>query len=608
MKQLGIIDSAFVNLEHPNTPQHIGGLGIYDPSTAPGGSVRFKGVIASFEQRLMRQPIFRARLVRTPGNFDRPYWVQDANFDVEFHIRHIALPQPGDWRQLCILASRLHARPLDMSRPLWEAYIIEGLDNIIGVPKGAFAIYTKMHHSLVDGVGGASFMSAIHDLEADPKPFTERTTITVDTPPSPAYLATTAAVNQVKNTFKMAKGAVGLARDLGKLALGVARKEIPMPTINAPKTRFNNPVGPYRAFDAAEFALDDIKLVKNAVDGKINDVVLAIVSGAMRRYLESLNELPEDSLVVSIPLNMRTRRGVTEDNNQIGSVFLDMHTNIKDPIERLKAIMVSADEAKRYGEASPLVDILKVTGMFSPALTKPFVNLYINNQLSKHMPANVSGVVSNVAGPPFPLYSAGAKMVRYYGMGLLTPGMGMFNLAFSADRVLTLSILADRDTIPNPAVYRDFMYETFEELREAALRLQAGGRVSVKKSASSKITPIAANASAVAKRSGAVAAKPKAPPRKAKAVKNTKSAQSKAKTNGAAAAALTSKPVKKARVKKAKELAAKSGVKRATKPAAKAPVQKAKATNGKASEPVKSLFVDSKSDAAGSAERDTVVH
>ncbi len=590
MKQLGIIDSAFVNLEHPNTPQHIGGLGIYDPSTAPGGSVRFKGVIASFEQRLLRQPIFRARLVTTPGDFDRPYWVQDANFDVEFHIRHIALPQPGDWRQLCILVSRLHARPLDMARPLWEAYIIEGLDNIVGVPKGGFAIYTKMHHSLVDGAGGASFMSAIHDLEADPKPSTERTTITVDTQPSPAYLATTAAVNQVKNSFKMAKGAVGLARDLGKLALGVARKEIPMPSISAPKTRFNNPVGPYRAFDAAEFALDDIKLIKNAVNGKINDVVLAIVSGAMRRYLESLNELPEESLAVSIPLNMRTRREVTQDNNQIGSVFLDIHTNIKDPIERVKAIMASADEAKRYGEASPLVDVLKVTGMFSPALTKPFVNLYINNQLSKHVPANISGVVSNVAGPPFPLYSAGAKMLRYYGMGLLTPGMGMFNLAFSADGVLTLSILADRDTMSNPAVYRDFMYEAFEELREAALRYQAGdkAKVKVKKAASSTLRPIAGGGSA--KRPGAVVAKPKAPPRKAKAVKTVKTAKTR---KNASYEAEVAKVVAKATKPKA---ASKPAVKTATKPAPKAPVQKAKLSNGKSSEAVKSVFADAGSE------------
>ena len=608
MRRISNTDASFFYADTRRTPSVVGALMIYDQSTAKRQKVRFKDILTWIEDRLHLWAPFRQRLVRVPFDLDLPYLADDPNFDVEFHVHHLSLPKPGDWRQLCILVSRLHARPLDMSRPLWEAYIIEGLDNIVGVPKGAFAIYTKMHHSLVDGAGGASFMSAIHDLEADPKPFTERTTITVDTPPSPAYLATTAAVNQVKNSFKMARGAVGLARDLGKLALGVARKEIPMPSISAPKTRFNNPVGPYRAFDAAEFALDDIKLIKNAVNGKINDVVLAIVSGAMRRYLESINELPEESLAVSIPLNMRTRRAVTEDNNQIGSVFLDVHTNIKDPIERIKAIMASADEAKRYGEASPLVDVLKVTGMFSPALTKPFVNLYINNQLSKHMPANITGVVSNVAGPPFPLYSAGAKMVRYYGMGLLTPGMGMFNLAFSADGVVTLSILADRDTMPNPALYRDFMYETFEELREAALRLQAGEKAPIRKSASSTITPIAG---AVAKKPGATVAKPKAPPRKAKAVKTAKPASAKLKSNGAAAAksAEVKKSASSAQKKTAKaKPTAKAVVRQVAKPPAKAPVQKAKASNGKA-EPIKSLFAETgDSGVAASKRGDAVVH
>ncbi|MDP4917054.1 MAG: wax ester/triacylglycerol synthase family O-acyltransferase, partial [Haliea sp.] len=151
MKQLGILDAAFINLERGNTPQHIASLGIYDPSTAPGGKVRFKQVIATFERRLDNQPLFRTRLVQVPGGLDRPYWVKDERFDVEFHLRHIALPSPGDWRQLCIQISRLHSRPLDMSKPLWEAYIIEGLDRIPGLPRGSFAIMTKIHHAMVDG-------------------------------------------------------------------------------------------------------------------------------------------------------------------------------------------------------------------------------------------------------------------------------------------------------------------------------------------------------------------------------------------------------------------------------------------------------------------------
>ena len=281
MKQLGILDSAFVNLEQSNTPQHVGGMGIYDPSTAPGGFVRFKDVIASFERRLGNMPLFRTRLVEVPGGLDRPYWVKDANFDVEFHLRHIALPEPGDWRQLCIQVSRLHSRPLDLSRPLWEAYIIEGLDNIPNVPKGSFAVYTKMHHSMVDGAGGASFMTALHDLVPDPEGGyqPELEPRLVDVTPSMAELLTKATFNSVKNTAQLVGGSVRSTRDMGKYAFGVLRKDIPKPDITAPKTILNRPVGPHRVFDAAEFPLEGFKDIKNAVGVTVNDVALGIIGG-----------------------------------------------------------------------------------------------------------------------------------------------------------------------------------------------------------------------------------------------------------------------------------------------------------------------------------------
>ncbi|MDX1504358.1 MAG: wax ester/triacylglycerol synthase family O-acyltransferase [Spongiibacter sp.] len=479
MKQLGVLDSAFVNLEHPTTPQHIGGLGIYDPSTAPGGFVRFKGVIANFERRLKKHDMFRSRLVSVPGDLDRPYWVLDANFDVEFHIRHLALPQPGDWRQLCILVARLHARPLDMARPLWEAYIIEGLDNIPGVPKGGFAIYTKMHHSLVDGAGGSSIMSVIHDLEPDPAAVPEGPdTVMVDVAPGALYLGTATAVNQLKNSVKMLGSAASTLKDLGKLAWGVAKKQIPMPSISSPRTRFNNPVGPYRVFEAAEFTLQDVKLVKDVNGVKINDVILAVVGGAMRHYLQHHNELPDDSLAVSIPLNMRPRRGVSDDNNQIGSVFVEVHTDEHDPIDRLKAVYASSQEAKVFGENSPLVDVLRVAGVLPPVFTKSVVQTYVNNELTQHLPLGISSVVSNVAGAPFPLYSAGAEMVRYYGLGLLTPGVGLFHLAFSSAGIVTLSVLGDRESMPDPAFYRECIEKSFKELHEASLKLASNAKAS----------------------------------------------------------------------------------------------------------------------------------
>lgn len=472
MKQLGILDSAFVNLEQTNTPQHVGGLGIYDPSTAPGGFVRFKDVIASFERRLGELPLFRTRLVEVPGGLDRPYWVKDANFDVEFHLRHIALPEPGDWRQLCIQTARLHSRPLDMSRPLWEAYIIEGLDNIPNLPKGCFAVYTKLHHSLVDGAGGASFMTALHDLVPNPDYSNNSGSEPrlVDTTPSVGELLTKATINSVKNTVQLITGSARNARDLSKYVLDVARKQIPAPDISAPKTILNKPVGPHRVFDAAEFPLDGFKDIKNATGVTVNDVALAVISGALLRYLTAKGEAPaKGSLAAALPLNMRTRRGDTEENNQVGSVFASLHTDIADPVARVHAIRESTEIAKASSESSPMVDALKLAGVFSPVISKAVAGFWSRNELSRHIPMNISTCISNVPGPDFPLYCAGARMVDYYGLGVLTPGMGIFHLVFSYFGKITLSVLADRDIMPDPEFYHDCLVASYEELYAAAV-------------------------------------------------------------------------------------------------------------------------------------------
>ncbi len=487
MKQLGILDSAFINLEQGNTPQHVGGLGIYDPSTAPGGFVRFKQVIANFEQRLNRLPLFRTRLVEVPGGLDRPYWVKDANFDVEFHLRHIALPQPGDWRQLCIQVARLHARPLDMSRPLWECYVIEGLDNIPELPAGSFAVYTKMHHSLVDGAGGAAFMAALHDLDAKPKPEEDSKDLPllVDRDPTSAELLGRAAVNNVKNSIDMARGALTLGRDLGSFALKIMRKQIPMPDVQSPRTRFNGPVGPYRIFEATNFSMDEFKQVKDLTGVKLNDVALAVVGGALARYLAAKDETPEGALAATLPVNLRTRRAMTDDNNQVGSIFASLHTNISDPLERLKAIHISTSEGKEFGQASPLLDTIKAAGILNPAITRAAASLWAKRHLSRLSPLNVSTVITNVPGPNFDLFCAGARMVQYQGLGLLTPGVGLFHTVFTQSHRVNLSVLGDREIMPDPEFYIQCVQESWADLYAAAT---ASGRTAParKKAASRK--------------------------------------------------------------------------------------------------------------------------
>jgi diacylglycerol O-acyltransferase len=206
VKQLSGMDNMFLHLEHGNQYMHVAGLGIYDPSTAPGGFVRFRDILKFFESRLDTNPVFRRRLVTVPLDLDRPYWIEDADVDVEFHVRHIALPQPGDWRQLCIQVARIHSRPLDRSKPLWEAYVIEGLDNIPGIPKGSFAFYTKFHHATIDGEGGTEVMKAIHSfspVEAIEEPV-QRTRFR-DREPSPIELYTRALVNNVQRVPRVAR-------------------------------------------------------------------------------------------------------------------------------------------------------------------------------------------------------------------------------------------------------------------------------------------------------------------------------------------------------------------------------------------------------------------
>ncbi len=483
MKQLGILDSAFINLEQGNTPQHVGGLGIYDPSTAPGGFVRFKQVIANFEQRLNRLPLFRTRLVEVPGGLDRPYWIKDANFDVEFHLRHIALPQPGDWRQLCIQVARLHARPLDMSRPLWECYVIEGLDNISDLPAGSFAVYTKMHHSLVDGAGGAAFMAALHDLDAKPRPEEDSKDLPllVDRDPTSAELLGRAAVNNVKNSIGMARGALTLGRDLGAFAVKIMRKQIPMPDVQSPRTRFNGPVGPYRIFEATNFSMDEFKQVKDLTGVKLNDVALAVVGGALARYLAAKDETPEGALAATLPVNLRTRRAMTEDNNQVGSIFASLHTDISNPLERLKAIHISTSEGKEFGQASPLLDTIKAAGILNPAITRAAASFWAKRHLSRLSPLNVSTVITNVPGPNFDLFCAGARMVQYQGLGLLTPGVGLFHTVFTQSHRVNLSVLGDREIMPDPEFYIQCVRESWNELYTAAT---AGGlKASAKKKA-----------------------------------------------------------------------------------------------------------------------------
>lgn len=265
MEQLSAMDASFVYLESTSAPMHIGSFTIFDPSTAPDGKVGFKDILRCIEGRLDGARIFRQKLVRVPGDLDHPYWVEDEDFDLEFHVRHIALPKPGDWRQLCIQVARLHARPMDMTRPLWEFTVIEGLDNVEGVPKGSFALTQKMHHAAVDGKSGLEMSLALLDGDADMKPRKFERAWEPETPPSQLNLLARANFNNWTNPVRGLRTLRNLL-PMPKRLLDVRREfqQRDDAKENAPKTRFNRSISPHRVFDGKLFSLKDIKSIRNS--------------------------------------------------------------------------------------------------------------------------------------------------------------------------------------------------------------------------------------------------------------------------------------------------------------------------------------------------------
>ncbi|HPG26321.1 MAG TPA: wax ester/triacylglycerol synthase family O-acyltransferase [Myxococcota bacterium] len=476
MEQLSGLDATFINLETRNAPTHISGLNVYDQSTAPGGHVTFKGILANVESRLHLARCFRQKIVRVPFGFDHPYWIEDPAFDLEFHVRHIALPKPGDWRQLCIQVARLHARPLDLSKPLWEMYVIEGLDDVEGMPPGSFAVMTKIHHAAVDGVSGIELTAAIHDLEPDGQaPEPEREWV-AESEPTLLELALRATVNNVRQPFRFAQ-VLGQAAPPAIRALLERRSLVTDDEegedddpIEVPRTRFNGPVSPHRVFEARTFSLADVKQIRKRVDGAtVNDVMLAVVGGALRRYLERHGELPLDPLSAFAPISTRTPDQAGHAGNQVAGMFVRLHTDEPDPIRRLRKVYRTTLSSKQMTHAVGARSMTDVTQTLPGALAGLSGRLIARTGLMSRMRPVANTVVSNVPGPQVPLYFTGARMVGSFGLGLPMAGIGLFHAVPSYNGAISICVTACRDQMPDPGFYADCLAESFRELREAAV-------------------------------------------------------------------------------------------------------------------------------------------
>jgi WS/DGAT/MGAT family acyltransferase len=471
MQQLSGQDAMFLHSEIDGLPQHIGGVSIYDQSTAPDGEVRFKQILSMLERRQHLSPIFRRKLAFVPGNLGRPYWVEDPDFDIEYHVRHIALPKPGDWRQLCILAARIHSQPLRRDKPMWEMYVIEGLNNVEGYPNGCFALLLKVHHCAMDGATGTQFMNIVHDMTPETSDPGEPPPWMVERPSRTRMLG-----RAYLDAWRKPGQALGFIKDSipAFLRIREARKIGDVKFLEGKQsTRFQGKISRHRVVGARKFDFEAIRAIKNSCPGAtINDAMLAIVSGGMRKYLKDKDELPDETLVTGCPVDVRSPEERAAGGNMVGFMNLGLRSDIEDPAERLAAIHEESKSAKAYAEALgprfavDLTDVLPGNVLSLAVRTASATGLAEASVMS-------NTIVTNVPGAPFHLYMCGAKLIDSISLGPLLPNVGLFQIVYSSVQdkkgTVTLSFTACRDMMPDPGFYAECLQQSFDELYAATV-------------------------------------------------------------------------------------------------------------------------------------------
>ncbi len=465
MQQLSAMDAAFVHGETLALPMHFSSVAIYDQSSAPGGKVRFKDILEVFQDAMHQVPLFRRRLVEVPLTLDQPYWIEDPHFDIEFHVRHVALPAPGDWRQFYIQLARLHSRPIDRSRPLWEAIVIEGLNNLEGIPEGSFAIMTKIHHAAMDGAAAAQLFTSIHEFGLEPRqrPNTSQPFL-VEEAPSKADLLLRSYGNGLKRAGRLVNGLRSAARGYGAARKAVKRGELQAPPV-VPESRFNQTPSAHRVITSLQLSLAEVQAARKKVDGlTLNEFMLAVFGGAMRQYLEAKGELPEEGMVAQAPVNLRSKRSTGDDGNQITTINIALRSDIADPLERLRAVQAASHNAKEYARTLGTELLPELSRGIPPLLVKGLLAVQHGEKtprLKALMPKPANTIISNVAGSPIPFYLCGARAVSGMALGPIMPGVGLFQSVISHDDWLIVSAVCCRTIMPDPEFYQQCLRDSY---------------------------------------------------------------------------------------------------------------------------------------------------
>ncbi|MBT8202033.1 MAG: wax ester/triacylglycerol synthase family O-acyltransferase [Acidimicrobiia bacterium] len=453
MQQLSGLDASFLNLETPTQRGHVGGVVVVDPATAPDGW-GFDTVRSLIEERIELLPFFRRRLLSVPMEMDHPYWVEDPDFDLDFHLRHIGVPAPGGREELATLVARIHERPLDRSRPLWEMYLIEGLDG------GRMATYTKLHHAAIDGVSGAEILTILLDASPEGRDLPEEsTTWEPEAVPSPtslmwrtAFRVAVSPARALRVGYEFARAIPGLKPLQSLPALvGVGRDReefLSRPSLIAPQSLLNQPISAHRRWAFGDIALDRVKAIKNATGATVNDVVISVSAGAVRRWLDDHGNIPERSLQALIPISIRTEDEASEIGNKVSGMVAPIGTHIEDPVERLEFVHTTMTVAKDSHRAMP-ADILRDFAQFAPpAVAARAARLaYRSGRGGRWTPFNL--VISNIPGPHFPLYLAGARLEGHYPVSTITDGAALNITLHSYLGNLCFGLIADRDLVPD---------------------------------------------------------------------------------------------------------------------------------------------------------------
>jgi diacylglycerol O-acyltransferase len=458
MERLTGMDATFLYVETHEAHMHVAMTGIYDVTTMQGG-YSFDTIKEHIRTRLHLVPPFRRRLVQVPFQFHHPVWIEDPNFNLDYHVRRIGCPAPGGRRELAEVAAQIASIPLDRSRPLWEAWVIEGLKH----DRVGFVV--KVHHAAIDGASGAEIMTELYDLDPEGRDI-EPVEIEPEHIPTEQELLTYAALSKLKllrDSFGLARRTIGGIADLITSARDPESIHGGVP-LTAPRTPWNHTIGPHRTVSFARLPLDQAKAVKGTLGVKLNDVILAVCAGTLRHYLLERGELPDEPLVATCPVSVRVEEEKGTGGNKVSAMFAELPTQVDDPAKRVELICQSTSGGKTDHE---LVGARTLTDWAEWSAPRTFglaSRLYGSMHLADSMRPIQNLVISNVPGPPFPLYLAGAELIAAYPMGPIMDGAGLNITVLSYRNHIDIGFMADRDLVPDVWDIAAAVDPAFEEL------------------------------------------------------------------------------------------------------------------------------------------------